>query len=253
MGSEFEPQPTSFVGLEFFDKDESLMELGYGNFGCTHYRRRCKIRAPCCDEVFDCKHCHNEAKNTLEIDPLRRHDIPRHEVTKVICSLCSTEQDVQQYCISCGVCMGKFQKANTTATNVEYAELEARTISFIATNVCLGPGCCYSKSIKDTHHCVERAMHHNCPVCFEYLFETRKEITVLRCGHPIHLECVQEMEQHYRYKCPVCSKSICDMSKLWEKLDQEVAATPMPERYQNKMVSNANHVVLSPFCNQPAL
>lgn len=29
---------------------------------CTHYRRRCKIRAPCCDEVFDCRHCHNEAK-----------------------------------------------------------------------------------------------------------------------------------------------------------------------------------------------
>ena len=31
-------------------------------FRCSHYRRRCKIRAPCCDEVFDCRHCHNEAK-----------------------------------------------------------------------------------------------------------------------------------------------------------------------------------------------
>jgi len=31
-------------------------------FRCSHYRRRCKIRAPCCDEIFDCRHCHNEAK-----------------------------------------------------------------------------------------------------------------------------------------------------------------------------------------------
>lgn len=29
------------------------------------------------------------------------------------------------------------------------------------------PGCCYSMLMKDAHRCVERAMHHNCPVCFE--------------------------------------------------------------------------------------
>lgn len=29
---------------------------------CSHYKRRCKIRAPCCNEIFDCRHCHNEAK-----------------------------------------------------------------------------------------------------------------------------------------------------------------------------------------------
>ncbi|GFS36979.1 CHY-type/CTCHY-type/RING-type zinc finger protein [Actinidia rufa] len=83
-------------------------------------------------------------------------------------------------------------------------------------------GCCYSKLIQDAHHCVERAMHHNCPVCVEFLFDTMKDITVLRCGHTIHLECLKEMEQHFRYSCPVCSKSICDMSNVWVKLDQEV-------------------------------
>ena len=29
---------------------------------CSHYRRRCKIRAPCCNEIFDCRHCHNDVK-----------------------------------------------------------------------------------------------------------------------------------------------------------------------------------------------
>ena len=28
---------------------------------CEHYRRRCRIRAPCCDRIFTCRHCHNEA------------------------------------------------------------------------------------------------------------------------------------------------------------------------------------------------
>jgi RING finger/CHY zinc finger protein 1 len=32
------------------------------SYRCQHYRRRCRIRAPCCNEIFDCRHCHNEAK-----------------------------------------------------------------------------------------------------------------------------------------------------------------------------------------------
>ncbi|KAG8655173.1 hypothetical protein MANES_04G013301v8 [Manihot esculenta] len=201
-----------------------------GNYGCSHYRRKCKIRAPCCNEVFDCRHCHNEAKNSLETNPLDRHDIPRHDVTKVICSVCGTEQDVQQNCINCGVCMGKYFCAKCKFFDDDIAKNQyhcdecgiCRTGGQENFFHCKQCGCCYSKLMKDAHRCVERAMHHNCPVCFEFLFDTMKDITVLPCGHTIHLECVREMEQHYRYSCPVCSKSICDMSRLWRKLDQEV-------------------------------
>ena len=35
---------------------------------CSHYRRRCKIRAPCCNEIFDCRHCHNEAKVYIHVN-----------------------------------------------------------------------------------------------------------------------------------------------------------------------------------------
>ncbi|KAF2563054.1 hypothetical protein F2Q70_00018690 [Brassica cretica] len=59
---------------------------------------------------------------------------------------------------------------------------------------------------------------------------------VLPCGHTIHQKCLEEMREHYQYACPLCSKSVCDMSKVWEKFDVEIAATPMPEPYQNKMV-----------------
>jgi hypothetical protein len=31
----------------------------------------------------------------------------------------------------------------------------------------LDEGCCYSILLKNSHPCVEGAMHHDCPVCFE--------------------------------------------------------------------------------------
>jgi RING finger/CHY zinc finger protein 1 len=34
--------------------------------GCDHYRRRCKLVAPCCNEVFWCRHCHNQVKDDTE-------------------------------------------------------------------------------------------------------------------------------------------------------------------------------------------
>ncbi|KAM3401965.1 hypothetical protein ACQJBY_001474 [Aegilops geniculata] len=69
-----------------------------------------------------------------------------------------------------------------------------------------------------------------------YLFDSTMDISVLHCGHTIHLECLNEMRVHHHFSCPVCSRSACDMTDAWQKLDQEVAATPMPEFYQKKMV-----------------
>ncbi|KAK1312779.1 hypothetical protein QJS10_CPA07g00465 [Acorus calamus] len=93
------------------------------------------------------------------------------------------------------------------------------------------------RNLQNSHSCVERAMHHDCPVCFEYLFESTNDVSVLPCGHTIHVKCLKEMQQHLQYACPLCSKSVCDMSKVWEMMDVEVAATPIPEVYQNRMVS----------------
>ncbi|KAF2289857.1 hypothetical protein GH714_038927 [Hevea brasiliensis] len=176
MENGFEPGMSNFR-----HEDVSPLDLGLGHFGCTHYRRRCKIRAPCCDEIFDCRHCHIESK--------------------VICSLCSTEQDVQQHCIQCGVSMGNYfcSKWNFFDDDVSKQQYHCSECG-----ICRTGGeenffhrCCYSILLKDSHNCVERAMHHNCPVCFEFLFDTTKDITVLPCGYTIHLECAKEMKRHF--------------------------------------------------------
>jgi uncharacterized CHY-type Zn-finger protein len=69
------------------------LHFGKMGFGCKHYKRRCQIRAPCCNEVFDCRHCHNESTSTLR-NIYDRHDLVRQDVKQVICSVCDTEQPV---------------------------------------------------------------------------------------------------------------------------------------------------------------
>ncbi|WMV44649.1 hypothetical protein MTR67_038034 [Solanum verrucosum] len=148
---------------------ESVTEMGSGNYGCSHYRRRCKIRAPCCDEIFDCRHCHNDSKNSLDVDPLKRHDIPRHDIKR---------------------------------KNKEVRKIE-RIRSFA---LC---------------------------VILNRMFNKNASNAGFAWGSTFAQNATSSMMM---YSCPVCSRSYCDMSRVWEQLDQEVASTAMPEMYQDKKV-----------------
>ncbi|PWA72697.1 CHY-type/CTCHY-type/RING-type Zinc finger protein [Artemisia annua] len=66
----------------------------------------------------------------------------------------------------------------------------------------------------------------------QFLFDTLKDLTILPCGHTMHFACLKDMEQHHRVEvlddvtdisCPVCSKSICDLSDVWKNLDLELS------------------------------
>ncbi|TXG71784.1 hypothetical protein EZV62_000363 [Acer yangbiense] len=80
-------------------------------------------------------------------------------------------------------------------------------------------GSCYSISLRDNHLCVENSMRHHCPICYEYLFDSLKDTTVMKCGHTMHYECYHEMIEHDN--CRICSKSIIDMSRTGKRIDEE--------------------------------
>ena len=40
------------------------------------------------------------------------------------------------------------------------------------------------------HTCVVNSMKSNCPVCLEYLFDSPRCCSVLKCGHTVHKECL---------------------------------------------------------------
>ncbi|KAK8585802.1 hypothetical protein V6N13_050772 [Hibiscus sabdariffa] len=219
------------------------LHFGKMGHGCQHYRRRCKIRAPCCNEVFPCRHCHNEALNLLS-NPFDRHDLVRQDVKQVICSVCDTEQPVAQVCSNCGVNMGEYfcKICNFFDDDTEKGQFHCHGCgicrvggreNFFHCNKC---GSCYSVSLRDNHTCVENSMQHHCPICYEYLFDSLKDTTVMKCGHTMHCECYHEMIKRHKYCCPICSKSVIDMSRTWKRIDEEIGATLMPEDYRYKKV-----------------
>lgn len=219
--------------------------LGFGmmGYGCQHYRRRCRIRAPCCNEVYDCRHCHNEAASMLR-NPYDRHELERHEVKQVICSVCDTEQPVAQVCSNCGVNMGEYfcRICNFFDDDIEKGQFHCDDCGICRVGGrenffhCTKCGSCYAVSLRDNHCCVENSMKHHCPICYEYLFDSLKDTTVMKCGHTIHYECFSELIKREKYCCPICSKSTIDMSSIWKEMDEEIEHTVMPEDYRDRKV-----------------
>jgi RING finger/CHY zinc finger protein 1 len=223
------------------DEQHERESFGLLKYGCAHYKRRCKIRAPCCHEVFGCRHCHNEAKHK---GPGKCPDLPLNGVESVICSVCSTEQEPHQICVSCGVKMGEYfcDKCRFFDDDTKKGQYHCDECGICRTGGrdkffhCQRCGCCLSVLLQKGHPCVEKSMHQNCPVCLEYLFDSSKGIEVLKCGHTMHVDCLDDMRKHSQFACPICSKSTCDMTKYWEKIDEEVAKSPMPHGYQKRVV-----------------
>lgn len=217
-------------------------EKEQGQHGCKHYRRRCKFMAPCCQQEFWCRHCHNEDKHQNEPDPTKRHELDRKSVTEVVCALCSTRQPVASSCTSCGVSFGAYSclicpffDDDSTKGAFHCAECGICRVggeeNFFHCKTC---GSCYNKELRNNHKCVERAMHQNCPVCFEFLFESTDPTTVLKCGHTIHTQCLKGLEEHVAAicpSCPLCKASLGDYSAYWAALDRQAQQNPCPPEY----------------------
>ncbi|KAK4790670.1 hypothetical protein SAY86_017974 [Trapa natans] len=232
-------------------------DFGKSEYGCEHYRRRCRIRAPCCNNVFACRHCHNEATSSLS-NPKHHHELVRHNVSQVICAVCDTEQEVMQVCSNCGVKMGeyfcsicKFYDDDTGKNQFHCDECGICRVggreNFFHCPKC---GSCYTISLRDNHHCIENSMKSHCPVCYEYLFDSIKITHIMKCGHTIHMDCLKEMATQNQYRCPICSKTVLNMSDVWNELDEEIEDTPMPEGYRSEvsiLCNDCNKTCKAPF------
>ena len=77
----------------------------------------------------------------------------------------------------------------------------------------------------------------NCMYCLEDLFNSRKSIVPLKCGHYVHQECLNKSitsnNSNY-YKCILCRKSIFDMKPTWSQLDLVLANEVLPDEIKNK-------------------
>ncbi|MFS7901209.1 putative transcription factor C2H2 family [Helianthus anomalus] len=61
------------------------------------------------------------------------------------------------------------------------------------------------------------------PLHLQYLFDSQKDTTVMKCGHTMRSQCCNEMISRNKFSCPICSKSVMDMSMIWRRLDEEAS------------------------------
>mmetsp|Transcript_10790 Transcript_10790/g.14059 ORF Transcript_10790/g.14059 Transcript_10790/m.14059 type:complete len:540 (+) Transcript_10790:274-1893(+) len=210
-------------GPHTFPDSEQVTSLG-----CKHYRRKCKILSPCCNQFFGCRLCHDEYfENSMD----NMHSIDRYLIKTVKCMVCQTEQPVSKNCMSCNT---RFAKYVCTVCRLYDDNVDHRIYHCPFCNVCrtgrnLGDDffhCMKCNACINTkhrnHRCMEHSLESNCPICFSDMFSSTKPIKELNCGHFMHRECFDNFSKN-DFKCPVCRKAIIDMSEHWRHYEGLVA------------------------------
>ncbi|KAA8491121.1 putative RING finger protein [Porphyridium purpureum] len=203
--------------------------------GCSHYSRNCKLKAACCGQLYACRFCHNDACD---------HEIDRFATQEVWCMVCRTLQPKNSHCGGCGV-----QFAHYSCMTCGFFDNDERK-SIYHCDKCgmcrIGKGLnvdnfhcdkcdtCVSLETKGRHKCLERALDANCPICSGYLFTSTEAVVFMRCGHTMHAGCFDQYSKT-NYVCPLCSKSLSDMTQFYKRLDEVMQNEQLPEEYQSLM------------------
>lgn len=179
----------------------------------------------------------------------------RHAVKTVICLRCETEQISSPACQSCGHLFGAYTclKCNLFDHDTSKQQFHCEKCgicriggreNFFHCDTCGG---CYTNRLQGNHVCVPNVMHQDCPICCEYLFDSREWPQVLRCGHALHQRCLENLQQHGSYRCPLCSACFSDMTDCWRELDAEIASSPLEGEHADRQVD-----ILCNDCHQEA-
>ncbi|VDI18316.1 RING finger and CHY zinc finger domain-containing protein 1 [Mytilus galloprovincialis] len=191
------------------------------DLGCQHYKRKCKLLAPCCNRDYFCRICHDEKEN---------HVLDRHSVKKVVCAKCEEVQEKHEKCTKCDIVFGKYfcsfcslfddeDKKQFHCQGCGLCRVGGRE-NFFHCETC---DMCLALDLKDQHKCIVKSSRSNCAVCLEDLHTSRIEAHIPQCGHLIHSN----------YACPICGESMLNMKEIWENLDEEVANCQMPDEYKD--------------------
>ncbi|KAL8457297.1 hypothetical protein ACS0TY_034416 [Phlomoides rotata] len=213
-------------------------------FGCKHYKRNCKLLAPCCNKLFTCIRCHD--------DLTTNHSVDRKAITKMMCMKCLVIQPIGPKCMSescSGFSMGKYYCRICKLFDDErigFKNLEKHIYHCPYCNLCrVGKGlgidyfhcmkcnACMSTSLY-VHVCREKCLEDNCPICHEYIFTSNSPFKQLPCGHFMHSSCFRDYTCS-SYICPICSKSLGDMQVYFGMLDALLAEEKTPEEYAGQV------------------
>lgn len=193
---------------------------------CSHYDRKCLVYTECCDKYYPCIHCHNNDITNL------CDDITKNNINYIKCIDCNTKQDIVNQCIKCEIIFGKYfcKICKLYDNNIEKGIIH-----------CDKCGICRVSKGKELFHCdncnicsfakhtdIKCTTLSDCPICCYSLWDSIDEPMQTKCNHWIHKCCFYELLKK-DYKCPVCKKSLIEISKLEEIFDAEKNNYEIPE------------------------
>tara|TARA_B100001248_G_C27368806_1_gene450527 strand:+ start:742 stop:1689 length:948 start_codon:yes stop_codon:yes gene_type:complete len=195
------------------------------NESCEHYDKKCsKFSFNCCNVKDPCKRCH-VARDTCS-------DV---KITEIECNICSNRQKPSQYCENCKV---KFCETYCDIcqiwTNKEIFHCNDCGICRVGkrneTFHCFHCGMCFLKNVE--HICLKnRVIDQTCVVCHNKIFDNNQSIFPLRCGHFMDVVCFNQYVSHNNYKCPLCKKSMWDMSKCFKAMKEQILKEPIAKNF----------------------
>jgi RING finger and CHY zinc finger domain-containing protein 1 len=180
----------------------------------------------------------NFKNRTSEIPEDNHHQIDRHAVVEVICRYCYTRQSSKtNHCVSCNVQFGEYHCLECNLwMSAEEHPYHCSDCGFCRIGGtenfqhCHDCGMCIDRTLFATHHCRAERYRTDCPVCQEYLFNSRRASHEMPCGHAIHWHCFRELAEH-DLRCPLCKKTAESMERMaptWEATAVSIEMQPIP-------------------------
>jgi len=213
-----------------------------GTFGCSHYQRGLKLWASCCQKLYTCTRCHDEA-----VGHSHQMDVSSKQAWCMNCSMFQANPGSK--CANCDSLFGTYScrscgiwecNPNVHVYHCPYCDV-CRVGSGLGEDFfhCMRCNACVSTKMR-YHKCVEGTLDRECPVCCETLFSTTRPVHYVRCGHLIHRDCFQKYLAH-DYRCASCRYSMVDMSSTWRKLEQLIASQGNNVFAAQQLQSPASH------------
>jgi RING finger and CHY zinc finger domain-containing protein 1 len=204
-------------------KDEGKQKIS-----CNHYKRNCQLMCVTCKKFYPCRICHDDNED---------HKIERHKVEYIKCNECNLKQKKSSKCQQCNIQFAKYYCPVCTLYDDDETKIinhcDKCGICRIGNNKhCDDCDMCFPVESFDTHQC-QGKFDSTCPICNEYLKDSRQGVTVLKCKHTIHSECYHNNLRSGNYQCPICKKSTTDMTQLWEQIESYVNNCTMPDEYKD--------------------
>jgi hypothetical protein len=211
----------------------TILQQKKKRISCSHYQRDHLIMCSLCLQYYPCRQCHNDKED---------HEMNRFTIHTMFCCECDTKQPISNQCIRCKKKMGTYYCAICHLYENDESKIPFMKhchlcgICRIGKNPVHCDTCniCYpNKDSFDNHICNEMKYHKNCPICLENLFSSRNISITLKCGHVLHKKCVKEYMEQNEYRCPLCKKSMFDMTHIWHRMEESIGQQPMPNEYKN--------------------